>query len=164
MPFFVAGLPRSRTAWMANFLTYDGHFCHHEGWARCRTMEEYRAFLGDDGDSGTGMQFININTAFPGSKVLIIERPLKEVAASIESVFGECNRDRLNVFDDSMKKVDGLRLPFAKLNESLPMVWDYLIGTTYDERRGKMLASLNVQVNDVFDFDMDTARTFLNAA
>lgn len=31
IPFFVTGLPRSRTAWLANFLTAQGALCMHEG-------------------------------------------------------------------------------------------------------------------------------------
>ena len=127
-------------------------------------MDKYKVLVGDDGDSGTGLQFLDINHAFPDARVLIVERPLHEVSASISGVFGACDDDTLQHFAVALERAQGMRVPFHDLNKSLPEIWEYLVGTKYDERRGRMLANMNVQVDDMTMFDIETAGTFLNAA
>ena len=74
MSFFILGLPRSRTAWLANFMTYDGYCCYHEGTNGCYTIEQYKAKLGGRiGDANTGLIMFNFRKHFPKDKVVIID-------------------------------------------------------------------------------------------
>src|SRR5580700_9385789 len=45
LPFIIMGLPRSRTAWLAAFLTDGDVHCHHELMRMCQTPSEYPAKL-----------------------------------------------------------------------------------------------------------------------
>ena len=40
--FFITGLPRSRTAWLANWFTYGHTFCFHEACRKVGKIEELK--------------------------------------------------------------------------------------------------------------------------
>ena len=160
-PFFVVGLPRSRTAWMASFLSYDGNFCHHEGLNGCRTIQEYKDKIGDDGDSGTGLMMFDLNAEFPDSKVVVIDSPISKSVAFINRNFGACDMGMLQYMKDRLDKIDGLHVHFDDIDEALPDIWAHLIGTPYDARRGKLLSGMNVQVENIYAYDNNAASEFL---
>lgn len=43
--FFVFGLPRSRTAWLANMLTYESAVCLHEALIECPSLDAFETKL-----------------------------------------------------------------------------------------------------------------------
>lgn len=86
--FFICGLPRSRTAWLANLLTYGPSFCHHDALIECAVpsnlpsvmnMDVPRGtiFLGDS-DSNLGLCWRSVIPMFPNAKVVFIERDRSE--------------------------------------------------------------------------------------
>ena len=156
MNFFVIGLPRSRTAWMANFLTYD-RFCYHEGLNGCRSIKEYKEKLGSNrGDSSTGLMLIDVEKEFPDAPILIIEiDPDRAIDfASSHGVSPEM------VYDMQLRMdyIKGMRVSLSDIDNRLDEIWEYLIGTPFDYDRANLLKSLNVQVQDVFNFDTEAAQ------
>ena len=150
MSFFVVGLPRSRTAWFSVFLSHDGRYCHHEGLNGCKSVQEYRDKIGGDGDSSTGlMLFDSLN-----APTVIIERDLAPVRDYCKRVFGS-GGDELDFLKARLDGLEGLRVPFGQIDDRLGEIWEYLIGTPYDDKRGKKLASLNIQVADPHGFVAD---------
>lgn len=151
--FFVLGLPRSRTAWLANFLTYDNNFCFHEGLNGCRSIAEYKTKIGDHGDSGTGLALIDL----PVAPKIIIERDIEPIIEFVSSTYGYCDRKDIIRLKRRLDKVQGLRIAFNDIDDRLQDIWEYLIGDGFDQQRADMLKKLNIQVNDPFDIDIDAA-------
>ena|SRR5690349_18342946 len=95
MDYLVTGLPRTRTAWLANLLTYGPSFCSHElitvagldGALGQLSRLNYK-FKGV-ADSGAGWCWKRILTKFPDIKVLRITRPWKEAAESHHRYFSD---------------------------------------------------------------------------
>ena len=146
--YFVMGLPRSMTAWMANFLTYDGNYCLHEGMNDCHSLDEYRKKTEGLGDSGTGTMFIDIEKEFPNAKVLIIDRDMERAIAYDKEHYGS---DCIPLIKDRLDTIKGKRIKFNEVKDNLEEIWDYLIGTEYDSFRGNLLKNLNIQVHFQFN-------------
>lgn len=86
-PYFITGLPRSRTAWLANFLTWGDSFCYHEATFGCENIEDLRRTLETvphnvrdvgDADPNIGLIHDDILKAFPDCRVVFILRDLED--------------------------------------------------------------------------------------
>lgn len=163
MNFFVLGLCRSRTAWLANFLTYNGNYCHHEGLNGCHTVNSYIDKLQIDGDSGTGLMLIDIEKHFPDSPKVIIERDIEDIIPWAHENYGDAGVKVLYDQKEKLDKINGLRIPFDDIDHRLEEIWVHLVGNGFDRQRADLLTKLNVQVNDIHDVDVDAARNLLNA-
>lgn len=96
--FFITGYPRSRTAWLANMLTYANSFCYHDGLGQCvRVSDLAHLFLSasDDltinriGNSDSGLSFVwkEVNEYFPEANWIIIRRPKEDCKTSFSNEF-----------------------------------------------------------------------------
>lgn len=81
-PFFITGLPRSRTAWLANFFTYGPAFCGHDLLKSCRsldmleaTLESFGTPFAGDSDSGLLVVADAVYRRWPEAKWIIVDRP-----------------------------------------------------------------------------------------
>jgi hypothetical protein len=159
IPYFIAALPRSRTAWLANFLTYGISFCFHEpmnkslpkdypdmmhgvGTAYCGTSDCLNSLVMD--------QLIDI---FPEAKIVVIRRDKIEVGKSLErNGFGrlENMRHMLDRMDDQLDRItmsyDPLVIEYDDFDTA--RIWNYLFGASvpFPVRRHKMLETFNITV------------------
>ena len=92
-PFFIISLPRSGTAWLANFLTYGDAFCFHEGLFGCASLDQYaELFNGVEksvvGNADTGAIFIlpALFKRYPDAKYVFVIRDLVDISASLQRV------------------------------------------------------------------------------
>ncbi len=155
--FFVIGLPRSRTAWLSNFLTYDDNFCYHEGIDGCSTIEEYKDKLGENkGDSSTGLMLFDMNKEFPDSPKVIIEGSVDKAIEFTKEVYGVYEPEYFYELKDKLDSIKGLRIKFEDINNSLEQIWEHLIGTPYDKERGSLLKDMNIQTNNYFNYDLES--------
>ena len=160
--FFVVGLPRSRTAWLANFLTYDNRFCYHEGIDGCSTIEEYKKKLGTNkGDSCTGLMLLELNKEFPNAPVVIIENNITKAVKFSRQTYGIETTKEMQILKEKMSFIRGLRIKLENINEALEDIWVHLIGTPYNEERGNLLKNMNIQTNNYFNYDEKAAKTLL---
>lgn len=94
--FFIVGLPRSRTAWLANLLTNGDAFCFHEAARTVGTLEELAAkfkagegeyaFIGDAGPAIA--EFMpSALSFFPEAKWVFIKRDVDEAYESYQRAF-----------------------------------------------------------------------------
>lgn len=142
--FLVLGLPRSRTAWLSVFLSHDGNYCHHEGINGCRSLSEYYAKVDGYGDSTTaGMLCYGLDVP-----TLIIERDPSYAIKYCEEVFRYSGDVPMRDLRFRLNRVKGLRVHFDTINDRLEEIWAYLIGTPYNDERGKALSLMNIQVED----------------
>ncbi len=156
MNFLILGLPRSRTAWLANFCTHDGLFCHHEALNGCHTMREYaNKFKDEVGDSNTGLIFFDFKKYLPNAKIIVID---KNIERSVDFAEKEFDFDSFSAFTHAKKmldELDGLHVKFEEIDERLEEIWKYVTDKPFDQKRADMLLKMRIQVKDVHDIDDD---------
>lgn len=162
-PFFITGLPRSRTAWLANLFSYENSFCFHEALRECTEIKDIKKiFNGVDkqyvGDSDSGLPFFidEVLDLFPESKLVLVNRGISEVIDSLGKVFPNYPEiekiviKTQNAINDMVNKYKPFILDFEDLNDMgvCKLLWEYCIpGIVFDERRWRMLDLMNVEVN-----------------
>ena len=156
MTFFVLGLPRSRTAWLANFLTYDDLFCYHEGINGCHSMDEYKQKIENCGDSCTGLSFIDFEPYFPDAKKVIIDTSIDKAVKFGLDAYGVDMTDILKQAKNKLDNINGLHIGLNDINDRLRDIWEYITDKPFNEKRAQLLTKLNIQVNDVFDIDVES--------
>ena len=153
MTFFVAGLPRSRTAWLANFLTYDGSFCYHEGINGCKTIGEYRSKIEGKGDACTGLPLIDVERHFPDAKKLIIHSSIEKSIDWSDKAYGIRSRPEIEWMSRYLDSMTGMHINYDDIDALLPDIWGFLVETPYDVERGNMISGLHMQTRDKYDYD-----------
>lgn len=113
-PFFITGLPRSRTAWLAVASTTGNSICHHEpGFGDYESARDIwqapSAVRVGISDAGLGLHIRRIVDDI-APRVLIVDRDLEAVLASFERYadtdLGEARtavRDRLRLLGDALQ-------------------------------------------------------------
>lgn len=87
--FFVSGLPRSRTAWLANWFTTDASICWHDRpFDRSLVESSHKPFVGFSGPELV-VQFDEIRKHFPISPWLMILREEAQALASFREFAGD---------------------------------------------------------------------------
>lgn len=92
--FFITGLPRSRTAWLANWFTAGDAFCFHDasknGWTAASIAGQLNSvqarFVGDS-DSGLLPVASDIVDLFPDARWLFVRNTVERSAASYRRAF-----------------------------------------------------------------------------
>ena len=155
MNFFITGIPRSRTAWLAAFLSQD-RLCFHEGFNGCYSLDAYKKKLGENnGDSNTGLVYIDVNKEFPGCPVLCIHGDIERSAKYMYDTFGIYDMDFVKELEMRVSDIKGMHINLNEVNDKLPEIWEYLIGNGYNEQRAEIFKKLNIQILDPHDFDKD---------
>lgn len=145
--FMVLGLPRSATAWMANWLTTDRSICWHEPlWES--TLDELDAVQmnGLFGISDTELLLLppDLVNAHPAKK-LIIHRELRDVNLSLTKAgLPGAMRDEHRW---KLDEIGGWHIPFKDLwnVETFRAAMEWLTPLPFDGARYAVLRNLNVQ-------------------
>lgn len=86
-PFIIYALPRSRTAWLAELLTYGDVTCHHEMALRMRTPGDVREFLArpntGTAETAAAPGWRLIDHYVPGIPKVVIRRNRDDVLAAM---------------------------------------------------------------------------------
>jgi hypothetical protein len=163
--FLILGLPRSRTAWLANFLTHDGLFCYHEGSNGCRSLDEYKLKLAFDntGDANTGLVMFDIKKLFPDFKIVVIDSEPERSIEFSKDVLNLYIEHEILLMKQRLDDTEGLHVSLEELNMHLRGIWDYVSDCKpFDGRRADMLINLDVQIRDPRSMDLDAAQDFIN--
>lgn len=163
--FFITGLPRSRTAWLANFMSSGKSICYHEGIDGCHSIEDYQKKMSINGykyigDSDTGLPILDFQPIYPDSPVVIIRRDKQEVAESLVGMYGE--QDYLPFLEKIERKLDlmsGLVVDFNDIDSRLEEIWSHCISLPYDPIRTKILLNMKVEIMHL-EFDQKTIDVF----
>jgi sulfotransferase family protein len=160
IPYFIASLPRSRTAWLANFLTYGISYCFHEPMNKV-VPKDYPDMLRGVGTTYCGIsdclnalimdQLIDL---FPEAKVVVIRRDISEVSKSLKRngffESEETSRRLLERINDQLDRItmsyDPLVIEFDDFD--CARIWHYLFdgGFLFPTRRYQMLETFNITV------------------
>ncbi len=99
-PFFITGLPRSRTAWLANFFTTQTAFCLHDackdGWTAEHIRSEFDTLAlhyKQVGDSDSGLLLIadKLVKIYPEARWVFIRNTPERAAKSYREYFTGVN-------------------------------------------------------------------------
>lgn len=137
--FMVISLPRSRSTWLANWLTTDKTLCLHDPLRdqALGDLDEYetgKAF----GISDTSLFFYGARLNRHPAKKLIIHRRLAEVSRSIgDKLDPECAKQ--------LDAIYGMHVQFDDINHQASDIWEYLIGDGFDQERFDNLTRMNIE-------------------
>jgi hypothetical protein len=85
--FFIAGLPRSRTAWLANWFTSDSSICLHDAWRYVKNAKELRNLLERIAKVNPHCKYIGTSDSCNGWFIHELREEFQEAR------FGRVNRD-----------------------------------------------------------------------
>ena len=157
--FIVFSLPRSRSAWVSRFLSYDGKRCGHDIATQCGTMQEFAERLNDDcvgtAETGAVIGWRAIRRVLPDVRIAVIRRPVQDVYNSLAR-FGLGSSvllDELSERDamlDQVARLPGVRsFSFADLNgiSACQELFEFCLGVPFDWEWWEGLANVNIQVD-----------------
>lgn len=154
-PFFVTGMPRSRTAWMAAWLTTDKTLCFHDVEVGIAEKAMEFAHIGR-GMGYSGPEVCLLAQKFPAVPCVIIHRPKAEAFPSFWEIVRRCPEVTLSEaqlsawWDEREKLIGGLpgkHVSFSLLNneETMRNLWQYLLPETpFDAERFRLMRDLNI--------------------
>lgn len=174
--FFITGLPRSRTAWMANFFTTGESFCFHDAMKDGFDMATLRAafesamprnydYLGD-ADSGLLLCPGQVYEAHPFAPWLFIRNTPERSAASFEEYFRKVPYPGVPLGASMLEAMKVAEIYYREALEIVPeqnrievemsdlenpevmrKVWQWLVPELpWDEKRYRLLDGLRVNV------------------
>lgn len=162
-PFLVLGLPRSRTAWLSKFLTYDGWICGHEELQHMRSLKDIKTWFNQPligtVETAAAPWWRLIDVLIPGVKVLVIRRPVNEVVASLMAVcpgmFNEINLTRnmkyldrkLNQLTRRLKNVMSIDFKDLDKENTCAKVFKFCLDLPFDKEHYTKLKDQNIQIN-----------------
>ena len=162
--FFIFGLPRTRTSWLANLFTYSNSFCYHEALKFCNSINDFKVLLDEHDEQYVGNSdcsminyFNEISTCFPNAKYVLIERKPSEV---IESLLDFQLMDDYKITEKWIDKLQNqinhiksqnnmLCLNYKDLNDmgTCKELWKYLLPEiAFNEKRWYFLDELYVNI------------------
>lgn len=159
MSFIIYALPRSRTAWLARFLTYGDWFCGHDEARHLRSMDDIKSWLSMDNTGTVETAAAPFwRTAYrPDVRVAVVRRPVDEVVDSLMRL-GPFDRAGLTAFlrrldrklDQIEQRVQGvLSVSFADLatEAGCARLFEHCLPYKHDPQWWASLAPVNIQVN-----------------
>lgn len=158
-PFIVYSLPRSRSAWLARFLSYNGRPCGHDLAQTVKTMAEFVSMFDDHyagtAETGAVVGWRAIRSLMPDARVAVVRRPVKEVYDSLAR-FGLASKllmDELIERDamlDEVARIPGvISVSFTEMTTvaGCQKLFEHCLGVPFDWEWWEGLASVNVQVD-----------------
>lgn len=153
MDFAVFALPRSGTAWVANWLTTDKSLCLHDPFAAA--MPERWEANGRFGIACTGSYLFPKWLHTLDCPIAVIDRDPDDCAASLRA---NGLPDGIEPLKQALDAIDGRRWRFSDLwdEEKARDLWAFLLpGIAFDAQRYRLLRSLRVETKNR-TADMDT--------
>jgi hypothetical protein len=89
-PFIIYALPRSKTAWLARFLSYGDWRCHHETAITMRSVADIAALFSrpntGSAETAGAPAWQIIRHHVPNIRTVVVRRPVEEVVASMLAI------------------------------------------------------------------------------
>lgn len=157
-PFIVFSLPRSRSAWIAAFLSHGGRRCAHDLAPECGSLDEFTERLHGEyagtAETGAVVGWRALIRRLPDARIAVIRRPVPEVFGSL-SQFGlgsAALMDELLQRDAMLDEVVSVRgvksFAFADLDiDGCRGLFEHCLGEPFDWEWWERLADVNIQVD-----------------
>lgn len=120
--FFILALPRSRTKWLSEFLSFAGKRCGHDLVVDCASESDFeRAVAPLDGTVETGamLGWKVLRKRWPAAKFLTVHRPIAEIVSSF-------NRLGLGIDVNDLMLKEQMLLALAQSEGTLSVTFDQL--------------------------------------
>jgi hypothetical protein len=166
-PYVVFALPRSRTAWLADFLTYRDWQCGHEQAMFLRGIGDIRRLLSlpNTGvvETAAAQAWRIIKHHVPGVKMAVIKRPLDDVVQSMTEVdlggYATYDVPRLRkiveygnrMLDEISAQPDVMTLDFQDFDDpkALGDLFEFCLPYKFDPGWWEYMRRINVQADVV---------------
>lgn len=157
--YVITGLPRSMTAWFANFFSYGQSHCWHEALKYCAHIDEIPYVMDSNefeyvGNSDSGWPLFHGKVALTDPRYVIIWRNVVDSKRSVAKVFGAAAADHVDLLHHQLKKlatsVPCFQLTFeeAQTERGAISMWNYIFGGAlpFPMARYVMLSSMKIEV------------------
>jgi GNAT superfamily N-acetyltransferase len=160
-PFIVFAMPRSRSAWLARFLTFGDWHCGHEELLHARSLDDVKSWLSQP-CTGTvetaAAPFWRLLRHYPGVRVVVVRRPVDEVVASFLRLpmgFDEAKlvtlmrRVDAKLAQIERRMPDALSVTFADLatEDGCRRVWEHVMPYPHQPAWWAACDPVNIQVD-----------------
>lgn len=156
-PFFIHGLPRSRTYWLSEFLTYGGNVCHHDLPIKVDGVDEFFEVLGRPGvgtaETGlTGMWPV-LDAEFPAARIVVVRRPIADVKASLARFDWQYGDGELEGYADRLDEISmlpgAISVTFDELDteDGCRRVFEHCLGVPFDADWWWLNTNQNMQID-----------------
>ncbi len=160
--FVVFALPRSRTAWLSQFLSYGDWTCGHDQLRYMRSLDDVKAWLSLEKtgtcETGASPFWRLIHKYRSDLQIVTIRRPVEEVVESLVKAGLRTDpaivRKAMTGLDRKLDQIEGrlpnvLSIPFNSLkNETVcSVLFEHCTDYVHDAERWKLLDAANIQVN-----------------
>ena len=160
-PFLVFSLPRSRSTWLAKFLSYGPWRCGHDEIRHMRTLDDVKAwfsqpFIGSAETAGAPWWRLLARYA-PTARIVVVRRPVEDVVDSLMRLDGvSFDRETLDLemrrhdrkLGQLSRRIDGvLTVDYADLvqEDVCAAVFEHCTGLVHDHAWWDFVAPLNIQ-------------------
>jgi hypothetical protein len=167
-PFVIMALPRSRTAWLAKFLSYGTWYCGHDQLKYARSIDDVKTWLsipevGTVETAASSHWRLAINLC-PSLRIVTIRRRRLDVLDSLERLNGELKAFGLNIDRERIIKVlaaldrkldqveyrvsNVTRIEYSELStmEGLKKVWQATLPYPFDAQWASAYQDINIQI------------------
>jgi len=154
--FIIYALPRSRTAWLAHFLTYGDWTCCHDVVTDVHSFAELQEIFGIPyiGSAETGMieGWKAMEKIAPDHRRVVIRRPLEEIKASLAK-FGLADDEGLERREKMLIELsaqpDVMTVNYADLDniETIKALFEFCLLQPFDEQYWERLRHKNIQID-----------------
>lgn len=175
--FFVFTPPRSRSTWLANFLSWGPAMCHHEVLPEVPRVVELHKYFGASAfsfvgtvDNGAALFAPAILREFPDAKYVCITRDIAEVKDSLKDIGLEERAEYLDALNAGIELVQKtakniLTVNYHTISRNLRNIWTHCIGPIPPEVDGDFNARVMQLERMHIELDMRRERArleFLN--
>lgn len=154
--FLILSLPRSRSAWMAHFLSYGRRNVGHDLATYCGSIQEFLDnFSNVKGSCETGgmLAWKIIKQRLPTTKLIVVKRELKDVISSLERFGLQVDVAEMQARDVMLDRISSMEgthtIWFDMLQDPTVCSWlfEYCLEEPFDSEWYSQLASLNIQID-----------------
>lgn len=160
-PFVVFGMPRSRTYWLSQFLSYDYWHCGHDEGRHCRSLDDVQSWLsqpytGTVETAAAPFWRLLVKLA-PLARIVTVRRPVGEVLDSLRRgglpFDGQATRRKLEAYQRKLDQIEArtgaISVTFADLEsrDVCARVFEHCLGRRFDPEWWQSLAGQNLQIS-----------------
>lgn len=160
-PFVIFTLPRSRSTWLSQFLSYGGLQVGHDLAPRADTVQGFFDKLwplAGTVETGAVEAHALLRKAMPDAKFVVVHRPVAEVRESLFR-FGISEPD-LERRAEALRQIDGCHIGYDQLRDVriCAAMWEYLYPFAFDFGWWRHMDGQNVQVDVAAEVAMQFER------
>jgi hypothetical protein len=157
--FFITGLPRSKSAWLANYLTWGDSFCYHDQLQHFTHLHDFRTMLTDTpaavvghSDPANVLVWRDLAAMFPDATWIVVRRNFGDCLRACRRINPDTLGERLNEMQTELDRLctalKPVELAFDQsyLGEAAAVA----LGLPLNQARAKFLEHLQVQVEPVY--------------